>query len=400
MTESENNVVFGSLTWNNFRRYMPRDRQELNGAWASKPSSKALTCWYALLMDAVNAYTNINNVTYPARLYAVPGTVDPNAKWTDDYRTDLVQELFDHLYKQAKTSTSATGNQFVYLEGQRNIQHIRQLLRVHLRRVLAHRLIQTEVGRANQKLFTVLKKEPFIDTTPGIKQFRLKLIGLPGWETEIPHNEELSQHLAVREFSLMKRNNVQLGETTVDHEQRRPNWYQTAEYVKASTRIISQVVKGPVTPDYLTRALEDALRLLDNHRESRERQEEIDDKYDENDPENHQSGSDVRFDASSPLYRYVELELDEEVRILKDNMLAVLTTRHPTRDIDILYGLSVGQKINDLAEALGINVKTVSRRRDDINAACLEWVREYGDQVVGTCLRQIFSEREHSEVTQ
>jgi DNA-binding NarL/FixJ family response regulator len=160
------------------------------------------------------------------------------------------------------------------------------------------------------------------------------------------------------------------------------------------------VVKGPVTPDYLTRALEEALRLLDNHRESREKQEEIDDKYDENDPENHHSGSDVRFDASSPLYRYVELELDEEVRILKDNMLAVLTTRHPTRDIDILYGLSVGQKINDLAEALGINVKTVSRRRDDINAACLEWVREYGDQVVGTCLRQIFSEREHSEVTQ
>jgi hypothetical protein len=401
MTGSGNTVVFGSLTWNNFHRYMPRDRQQLQGAWSSNAKKDAVAFWYALLMDAVDSYTNKYKVTYPARLYAVPGTIDLNAEWTDDYRTDLVQELFDHLYKQTKNSSIPTGNQFIVIEGEaRNINHVRNLLRKHLRRVLAHRLIQTEIGRANQKLFTALKKAPFIDTTPGTKQFRQKLIGIPGWEMSVHHDEEVSLPLAVREFSLMKRNNPQLGVVAVDHEQRRPNWYPTAEYVKASSRVIAQVVGGPVSPDYLTIALEHALRLLDSYRESREKKEDINDKFDENDPEIHQSGSDVRFEGTSKLNEFVEPEIGEEVNVLKTTMLAMLKQRHPTRDIEILYGLSIRTKINDIAEALGISVKTVSRRRDEIYVPYLEWVKEYGEQVVGICLRQIFSEREFTEVAQ
>jgi hypothetical protein len=401
MSESEDNLLFGPLTWNNFRTYMPQNIEQLRGAWLPTPKREALTCWYALLMDAVYAFTDKNKTTYPARLYAMPGTIDINAEWTNDIQTDLVQELFDHLYKHNKTSPVATGNQFVYIEGAaRNIQHARNLVRTHLKRVLNERLKLTEFGRANDQLFDVLKAAPFVDTTPRTQQFRQKLIGIKDWESLSDHDEGVSIHDAVREFTLMKRNNPNLGVTTVDKAQRAPNWYKSEEYVRAVTRIITQVSKGPVTPDFLERALEKALRLLDSYRESREKKETIDDKFDENDPENHQSGADVRFEGTSKLYPFVEVELEEEVRILKATMLAVLTSRHPTRDIEILYGLSIGRRINDVADTLGINVKTVSRRRDEIHSSYLEWMKEYGDQAVGICLRQIFSEREFTEVRQ
>jgi hypothetical protein len=150
MSGSEDNYVFGPLKWNNFRTYMPQNMEQLRGAWLPTPKREALTCWYALLMDAVYAFTDKSKITYPARLYALPGTIDISAEWTNDIQTDLVQELFDHLYKQNKTSPVATGNQFAYIEGAaRNIQHARNLLRTHLKRVLNERLKLTEFGRAN-----------------------------------------------------------------------------------------------------------------------------------------------------------------------------------------------------------------------------------------------------------
>ncbi len=400
MTASDQNTVFENLTWSNFRRFIPREMDQLRGAWTRQPNKEAVKCWHAILMDAVEALTGDKKVGYPARHYAIPGTIDENAKWTEDNKTDLVRDLFDHLYSQNKDTTTNTFNQFGYIEGARNVPVARHLIRKHLERVLNARLSGTAYGRASNQLFVALKDAPFIDTTPGTKQFRQKLIGLTGWETISPHDEEQSIGLAVLEFTLMKRNKVTLGDTSKDEPQRAVNWYKTAEIVKATIRIITGVSKSPVTPDYLTRALEHAFRGLDTYRESRIETVENERDFDENDPNLHQTPIDVRFDDSSDLYTYVPLEVEEEESALLTIMQEELTKRHPSRDIEILYRLSIGEKIKDIAEALGVDVKTVSRRRNEIDESVEMWKTEYGVQTVGTCVRIIFGDRptleEHS----
>lgn len=394
MTGSKENAVFENLDWTNYRRFKPQTIEQLHGAWTEQHKREAIKCWYALLMDAVDSLTSDRNIGFPARLYAIPGTLDENTKWTDDYRTELVLDLFDHLYKQNKDTATATGNQFDYIEGAAHkITHVRNLIRMHLERVLHARLSETAFGRASNQLFDALKESPFIDTTPGTKQFRQKLIGIKGWETAIPHDEEKSVGLAVHEFTLMKRNKVTLGDTSRDEPQRAVNWYKTSEIVTAASRIITGVTKCPVTPDFLTEALEHAFRGLDTYRESRDKTDINEKEFDENDPNQHQSQSDVRFEDPSGLYNYVPLEIEEEVRALLTIMQEELTKRHSSRDIEILYGFSTGEKIKDIAESQGVDVKTVSRRRDEIKQSVEMWQIEYGDQIVGTCMRLIFGDR-------
>jgi len=398
VTASDQNAVFETLTWSNFRRSIPKEMDQLRGAWTRQPDREAIKCWYALLMDAVDSLTSDRHIGFPARLYAIPGTLDENTKWTDDYRTELVLDLFDHLYKQNKDTATVTGNQFDYIEGvAQKITNVRNLLRKHLERVLHARLSDTAFGRASNQLFDALKEAPFIDTTPGTKQFRLKLIGIKGWETVTPHDEEESVGLAVHEFTLMKRNKVTLGDTSKDEPQRAVNWYKTSELVKAASRIITGVTKSPVTPDFLTEALEHAFRGLDTYRESRDKTDQNEKEFDENDPNLHQSQSDVGFEDPSGLYSYVPLEIEEEVRALLTIMQDELTQRHPSRDIEILYGFSTGERIKDIAESQGVDVKTVSRRRDEIKESVEMWQMEYGDQIVGTCMRLIFGDRPTSE---
>jgi DNA-binding NarL/FixJ family response regulator len=394
MTAANQNAVFENLTWSNFRRSIPKEMDQLRGAWTRQPDKDAVTCWYAILMDAVDSLTGDKKVGYPARHYAIHEVPDDNAEWTEDNRTELVQELFEHLYKQNKDTATSTGNQFDYIEGAaRKVSSVRNLIRMHLERVLHARLSATAYGRASNQLFDALKDAPFIDITPGTKQFRQKLIGLTGWETVSPHDEEQSIGFAVHEFTLMKRNKVTLGDTSKDEPQRAVNWYKTAEIVKAASRIITGVSKGPVTPDYLTRALEHAFRGLDTYRESRDETDENEQIYDENDPNLHQTQFDVRFQDSSDLYSYVPLEIEEEVSALSTIMQEELTKRHPSRDIEILYRLSIGEKMKDIAESLGVDVKTINRRRNEMHESVEMWNTEYGVQTVGTCLRIIFGDR-------
>jgi DNA-binding NarL/FixJ family response regulator len=398
MTGSKENAVFENLDWSNYRRFKPQTIEQLHGAWAEQQKKEAIKCWYALLMDAVNSLTSERYIGYPARLYAIPGTLDENAKWTDDYRTELVIDLFDHLYKQNKDTATVTGNQFDYIEGAaQKITHVDKLIKKHLERVLHARLSKTAFGRASNQLFDALKEAPFIDTTVGITQFRQKLIGIKGWETVTPHDEEKSIGLARHEFTLMKRNMVTLGETSKDEPQKAVNWYKTSEIVNAASRIIIGVTKSPVTPDFLTEALEHAFRGLDTYRESRDKNDISEKEFDENDPNQHQSQSDVRSEDPSGLYSYVPLEIKEEVRALLTIMQDELTQRHPSRDIEILYGFSTGERIKDIAESQGVDVKTVSRRRDEIKESVEMWQMEYGDQIVGTCMRLIFGDRPTSE---
>ena len=394
MTGSRENAVFENLDWSNYRRFKPQTIEQLHGAWAEHQKKEAIKCWYALLMDAVNLLTSERHIGYPARLYAIPGTLDENAKWTDDYRTELVIDLFDHLYKHNKDTATVTGNQFDYIEGvAQKITHVHKLIKKHLERVLHARLSKTAFGRASNQLFDALKEAPFIDTTPGTKQFRQKLIGIKGWETVTPHDEEKSVGLAVHEFTLMKRNNVTLGDTSKDEPQKAVNWYKTSEIVMAASRIITGITKSPVTPDFLTEALEHAFRGLDTYRESRDKTDLNRKEFDENDPNQFQSESDVRIEDSSGLYSYVPLEIEEEVRALLTVMQEELTKRHPSRDIEILYGFSTGEKIKDIAESQGVDVKTVARRREEIKQSVEMWLVEYGDQTVGTSMRLIFGGR-------
>jgi DNA-binding NarL/FixJ family response regulator len=203
--------------------------------------------------------------------------------------------------------------------------------------------------------------------------------------------------MAVHEFTLMKKNKVTLGDTSKDEPQRAVNWYKTSEIVKAASRIITGVTKGPVTPAFLSEALEHAFRGLDIYRESRDETDLNEGEFDENDPNLHQIHPDVRFEASSNLYSYVPLEIEEEVSALLTIMHEELTKRHPSRDIEILYGSSIGKKIKDIAESQGVDVKTVSRRREEIKQSFEMWEAEHGVQTVVTCLRIIFGDRPTQE---
>jgi hypothetical protein len=346
------------------------------------------------MMDAVAALTGSNKAGYPPHLFAIPGTIDRDAKWTEAIQTDLVQELFEHLYQASKDTKVVTGNQFAYIEGAaRTIQSARNLIRMHLKRVLNARFTQTAFGRASETMFDALKEAPFIDTTPRTKQFRQKLIGISGWETVSTHDEGVSLGLAVHEFTLMKRNKPKLGDTSKEGPQRAVIWYKTDEYVKAICRIIVHVSKGPVTPDYLSQALEQAFRALDTYRDSRPTGDENGVEGAEIEEIPPQPGSDVRNDQPSGLYIDVPLEVEEEVTALVQIMYEELTKRHPTRDIEILYGLSVGKKIMDVAEEHQVDVRTVLRRKGEIESLIEEWSKEYGDQIVGISLQSIFGDR-------
>jgi hypothetical protein len=387
MSDDKTNPLIGQLSWQNFRRYLPNEIEEIRGAWTGNEDSEKIEKWYALLMDAVHSVTSEHGASYPPSLYAHPGEIRQDAVWTDEIRGDLVQELFSHLYSKSRDHETSTGNQFIYIDGaSREVRQARNLILKHLRRVLLARFTQTEFGRTSERIRTMLNQAPFIDTTPGISQFRQKRFGLEGFEV---HNGIVEDDLvddAAREFSLMKRNSPQLGVVEVDRDQRSPRWYETEQLRTAVIRIIRVVAEGPISLDLISNALQLALTDLDIYSESLESPLGMNILGAGNTvAENVQSGQ------VSGLLGNVEVLFDD-ISAARKEVIEFLTQLDPVRDILMLAWKANGYTVEAIGQKVGVNEKTVRRRLDAITTQSKDWIIAYGERAVGLALSEIIRE--------
>jgi hypothetical protein len=387
MSDDKTNPLIGQLSWQNFRRYLPNGIEEIRGAWTGNEDSEKIEKWYALLMDAVHSVTSEHGASYPPSLYAHPGEIRQDAVWTDEIRGDLVQELFSHLFNKTRGHETSTGNQFIYIDGaSREVRQARNLILKHLRRVLLSRFTKTEFGRTNERIRTMLNQAPFIDTTPGISQFRQKRFGLEGFEENSGIVEDEVIDDAAREFSLMKRNSPQLGIVELDRDQRSPRWYETEELRNAVIRIIRVVAEGPISLDLISNALQLALADLDIYAESLE-----------NPPGMNILGAgntvekDVQSGQVSSLLGNVEVLLDD-ISAARIEALGFLTQLDPVRDIMMLAWKANGYTIEAIGQKVGVNEKTVRRRLDAITKQSKGWILAYGERAVGLALSEIIRE--------
>jgi len=332
-------------------------------------------------MEAVLRATSTTFSSYPAKFYAYPGEIRENAEWTQELRSELADDLFEHLYESAKDVHVPTGNQFVYIEGAASdLRHVRSLLTVHLRRVLAARFTLTDFGRTSERIREMLGQQPFIDTTPSETRFRYKRIGIEGYEQLTQVSDEEVMEDVIRVFCGMARNQPELGIVDMDRVQRSPRWYETKALRSAVLRIIQEVVQGPVTLDLLSRGLEKALQDLDMYAESLEKTGNLDE------------SRNVRTRLVAALEENVNLETAEQTRLAREQIVAFLGERNASRDITMLYLKSCGLTLDAIGLRLGVDEKTVRRRISAISAGYSDWVGEFGPTAVAEGLSQLFEE--------
>jgi hypothetical protein len=232
----------------------------------------------------------------------------------------------------------------------------------------------------------MLNQTPFIDTTPGVSQFRQKRFGLEGFEVHNGIVEDDLIDVAAREFSLMKRNAPQLGIVEIDRDQRAPRWYETEELRNAVIRIIRVVAEGPISLDLISNALQLALADLDIYAESLE-----------NPPGMNILGAgntvekDVQSGQVSSLLGNVEVLLDD-ISAARIEALGFLTQLDPVRDIMMLAWKANGYTIEAIGQKVGVNEKTVRRRLDAITKQSKGWILAYGERAVGLALSEIIRE--------
>lgn len=382
MTGSEKPfVVFGDLTWRNFRSFFPKGESD----FLNLDEDGLIMRFVPILMNAVEWATSDRNPAFPASRYSVPGKVVVGAVWNDESRADLFVDLLTHLTKQAVGSQAPTGNQLHYILGQANgnenfLAIVSRLVRVHLRRVLRARLRQSAYGHASELLISEIATERFVCLHGGARKTRDRVYGTSSVaeRTLFDADGELFDRSVAR-FQEMKRNKVSLRMLNPGGDETFPRWFDRSELGKAMEDIIERVLGSATSLDFLLRALQQAIQDLDMFEEGLS-------------PGGDEPGADFDNPFEEPEYWFRDVqpedlpnlyvsedfgflldEVDDEVREIVSELKRVFDQV----DFGILWSNHQADGLSDeaLGERLGVSAKTISRRRNGKIGPLLDQLR-------------------------